>query len=614
MPLVAGMHQDGGSTYGQGQRVNRAGQVYGQTDRELQIVAEVLRVFSAIQTFRNTFASHWEEVAELILPTSRNTFFYGNWNWPGQKKTDRQVDSTGMLALSRFAAILDSLLTPRNMQWHGLCSLGYSAWKQSREFGAMVGDDYVMKDRQTRLWFEVATHILFKHRYAATANFPAMNYQHYQQLGAFGTSGMFVDSLDPRYGRGLRYKAVPLGELFIMQNHQGMVDGFVRWFRLTARQIKQQWPDTFPEVLSQPLEQDSQMLYNCLHYVCPNDEYDQIYLDYRGMKWKSCFVQIEGHCLLSEGGYHTFPLPVSRYDQTPQEIYGRSPAMQVLPTLKTINAQKRTFLKQAHRAADPVLLTADDGLVDFNMRPGALNKGGMTSDGKPLVGVLPTGNIQVSEKMMEEEKSIINDAFLVNLFQILLETPQMTATEVIERTNEKGILLAPSVGRQQSEYLGPLIDRELDILMREGLLPPMPPRLREASGAYEVEYTGPLAKAMKAQEAAGFLRTIENVRELVAITQDPSLLDPFNFDVAVPRIAEINSVPVSWMATDQEIQNKRRARAQAQARQQQIQALPAQAAMVKAQAVAAKAGGPPAEGGPAPALPVQVAPGAGGMP
>jgi hypothetical protein len=30
------------------------------------------------------------------------------------------VDATGMMALSRFAAICDSLLTPRNMIWHQL--------------------------------------------------------------------------------------------------------------------------------------------------------------------------------------------------------------------------------------------------------------------------------------------------------------------------------------------------------------------------------------------------------------------------------------------------------------------------------------------------------------
>src|SRR5262249_28550024 len=145
-----------------------------------------------------------------------------------------------------------------------------------------------------------------------------------------------------------------------------------------------------------------------------------------------------------------FPFACSRYDQTPLEVYGRGPAQMVLPALKTLNAQKRTFLKQGHRAADPVLLTADDGIVDVDLRPDAMNKGGVSADGRPLITTLPVGNIDVNEKMMDMERSIINDTFLVTLFQIMVETPQMTATEVVERVNEKGILLAPTIGRQQS--------------------------------------------------------------------------------------------------------------------------------------------------------------------
>ncbi len=308
------------------------------------------------------------------------------------------------------------------------------------------------------------------------------------------------------------------------------------------------------------------------------------------MPYGSCYVSVQGKCLIEEGGYRSFPLAASRYEQTPGEVYGRSPAMMVLPSLKTLNAQKRVFLKQGHRASDPVLLTADDGIVDFSMRPGALNKGGMNQDGRPLVGILPTGNIQITKEMMAEERTLINDAFLVSLFQILTESPQMTATEVIERTNEKGILLAPTLGRQQSERLGPQIDRELDLLSSQGLLPPMPPALREARGAYSVHYTSPLSKAARAQEAPGFMRTVEAVKELVNITQDVSLLDTFDFDTAIPQIAEIQAVPESWMADGKKVAEKRKQRAQAQQVQQQIQAAPAQAAMMKAQEVQAKAG------------------------
>lgn len=556
-----------------------------QRERD-DVMHEIMQLWSQLQLWRNTFAAQWEEVAELILPTSRNTFYYGNFNWPGQKKTDRQVDATGMMALHRFAAICDSLLTPRNMTWHGLAA----------------SDENINKDRDVRLWFEKATRILFKMRYAPIANFAAQNQNNYQSLGAFGTAGMFVDQAVTEDGkplRALRYKSIPLGELFLMENHQGLINGFVRWFRLTAdNAIDRFGEDAFKDTaIVAARGAKSQEPFNFLHVVRPRKDFDPYRLDYKGKPFASYYVCIETLQIVEEGGYTSFPLAASRYDQTPGEVYGRSPAMMVLPALKTLNAEKRTFLKQGHRAADPVLLTSDDGLIDMNLTPGAINSGGVNSDGKALVQILPTGEIQVTKEMMDEEKSLISDAFLVSLFQILTETPTMSATEVIERTNEKGILLAPTVGRQQSEYLGPMIDRELDLLAQLGLLPPMPGLLREAHGEYDTVYTSPLSRAARAQEAAGFLRTVESVKELVNITQDPSLLDPFDFDTAIPEMAEIQAVPVSWMSSDQAIAQKRKNRAQQQAKQQQVQAMPAQAAMMKAQAVQAQAGGPPLQNG-----------------
>lgn len=563
------------------------------SDAEREIVRDIMQEFSQYTSWRSTFAGQWEEAAELILPTSRNTFFYQNFSWPGQKKNYQQIDASGMLALHRFAAICDSLLTPRNMTWHTLSA----------------NSAYVMKDRLTRLWFEEVTKILFKYRYAPNANFAAQNNSNFQSLGAFGNATMFIDAFDGRhYGgqMGLRYKAVPLGETFFGENHQGMVDRIIRWFRMTAYQAAQRWGEAaLPPALTSALEQHSQWMYSFLHCVRPRRDHDHKRLDQRSLPFESYYVSVEGQCLMQPGGgYRIFPFAVSRYDQTPLEVYGRGPAQITLPSLKTLNAQKRTFLKQAHRAADPVLLTNDDGLVDFSLRPGAVNKGGVSADGKTLVQVLPTGNIQVSEKMMEMERAVINDTFLVTLFQILVETPQMTATEVVERANEKGILLAPTIGRQQSEYLGPLINRELDILSRMSLLPPMPPRLQEANGEYDVVYTSPLARAQHAEEAAGFMRTLESVKELVNITQDMSLLDRFDFDTAIPDIANIQAVPERWMADDEAVAGKRKGRAQAQARQEAIQAAPAQAAMMKAQAVQTKAGmgqqqGQPQQGVPA---------------
>jgi hypothetical protein len=565
-----------------------------QTDWEKMTVERVIREFGQLAEQRSITAAHWQEVSELILPTARNTFYYGSYNPPGEKKTQKQIDASGMMALERFSAIMDSLLTPRNMYWHGLAD----------------SDEYMMKQRNVALWYEQATKVLFKLRYSPMANFASQNVSGWQQLGAFGNTGMFIDELDDPEGKtiGVRYREVPMGELFYRQNHQGIVDGFVRWFRMTARNAQQKWPDAFPAVLRGALDKGSGQMFDFLHYVSPNEEWDRhSLLPQKRFPWVSHYVSMEGRVLLSTKGYYTFPLPISRYVQTPGEVYGRGPAMFILPALKTLNAEKTTFLKQGHRAADPVLMTTDDGLVDFNLRPGALNAGGVTSDGRPLVHVLPTGEIQISKEMMAEEKSLINDAFLVTLFQIMTETPTMTATEVIERTNEKGILLAPTAGRQQSERLGPMIHRELDIAARLRLLPPLPPEMRErGSVSYDVVYTSPISRAMRAQEAAGFMRTVETAKEIVNITQDPSYLFPFNFDVAIPAIAEIQAVPPSWMSTPEQIAAKKKALQASQDRQAQIQAMPAQAAMIKAQASVAKnqpgvANGQQAFGGPQPA-------------
>ncbi len=533
------------------------------------IVDESLKEFAALQRKRYVFDQHWEEVAELVLPVYRNTFSYGSQNTPGEKKTERQVDSTAALALTRFAAILDSLLTPRNMFWHALSA----------------DNEDLAKVRDVKIWFEQVTKVLFKQRYKPTANFSSQNLNTYTSLGAFGNGALWIDPLQAQEGgRGLRYKSIPLGQIWFRENFQGKVDGFCRFFRLNKEQAVQQFGlDALPEMIKICADQNA--VFDFLQRVVPRMGYDPQRLDAKGKPWASYYIAISGKCLLLEEGYMSFPISVSRYDQAPGETYARGPAMTILPTIKTLNAEKRDFLTQGHRAVSPVLLTTDDGIVDFSMRPGALNKGGFSADGKPLVGTLPIGNIQVSKEMMDDERVIIQDAFLVNLFQILQENPSMTATQVIEIVNQKGILLAPTVGRQQSEYLGPMIDRELDVLAAQGLLPPMPEILQEAQGEYNVVYTSPMSRAMRAQEVAGFGRTMEIVTGIVNITQDPSPLDNFNMDIASRETADIQAVPESWMASEDEVQAKREQRQQMIDQQQQIQAAPAAAAMMKAKAV-----------------------------
>lgn len=536
-----------------------------QSERDKAIVTKSLADFSVLQSERTSHEEQWEATASLIWPSRKNTFTYGNQNYPGEKKTEHQVDATGMLALERFKAIVDSLSTPRMQIWHQLTA----------------SDSSLARQRRVKLWFQEANHVLFKQRYTPTAGFVGQNQRVFKQIGAFGTGPMFIDADKRR--RGLRYKAVPLGQIYLRLDHQGRVNGFIRWFRIKAREAVDMFGEKLPNSLRELAGKEPNKVLEFIHDVRERIDHDPERWDFMSMRFGSYYISVDKSRLIDEGGYNTLPLAAPRYEAEDEEIFGRGPATFVLPALKTLNAQKRTFLKQGHRAADPVLLLADDGLMDLDMTPGAANKGGWSAQGHPLVGTLPTGEIQISKEMMAEERAIINDIFLVTLFQILTDAPKMTATEVIERTNEKGILLAPTVGNLGNDYMGPMIDREIDLLQQQGVLSPMPPELVEARGAYEIVYTNPLAKAARAQEAAGFMRTVEAATQIANITGDPSPLDNFEFDIALPEIADIQSTPERWMASPDSVARKRDQRAQAQAAMAQTQALPAQAAMLKAE-------------------------------
>jgi hypothetical protein len=537
-----------------------------------EIAAEIIQEFYRISGDRGNFESQWEEIAERVIPSHSQTFSNRGMTFTkGDKRTQQLFDSTAAIALNRFSAILDSLLTPRNQTWQRL----------------VPDNPYLAKNYNVRLWFEEATRILFKYRYTPKANFASQNQMVFKSIGAYGTGSMFIDNL---YGEpGLRYRNIHLGEIYFAENHQGQIDRAWRQFPMTARQAIQKWGDLVPQQIKEAVKISPLRNFYFLHCVKPRTDLDPTKKDYKGMAYASYYVSIEGQVLLSEGGFKTFPYPTSRYEQSPGEVYGRSPAMDVLPAIKTLNEQKKTVLKQGHRTVDPVLLASDDGVLDdMDLTPGAVNYGGVTADGRVLVHPLPVGNIAISKELMDDERAVINDAFLVTLFQILVESPTMTATEVIERTREKGILIAPTVGRQQSEYLGSATEREVDILLGQRLLPPMPPELIEAQGEYKIEYDSPLSRAQRAEEAAGLMRTLESALNVVQITQDPSPLDFFNWDVIIPSVADIQGVPVSWLNNLEKVQALRQGRAQQQQAQQAMQAAPGAAAMVKALSVAQK--------------------------
>lgn len=540
--------------------------------RNQEIANKILQEFVPLEYKRGIWEQHWEEVAQKVLPYYSTSFYRQGNMTPGVKRNQYQYDTTANAALWKFAAAMESMLTPANNKWHRL----------------RHPDMQLMQRRDVQEWFDNVNDALFYYRYSPHSGYQANQHDGYVSLGAFGTSCLFTDDFkDPTNPkvRGLRYRNVHLGELFFATNFQGQVDKVFRRFKMTLRQIAQRFGlENFPETYLNQLKDKPETEVQIIHAVMPRDKTKLTPpVNSKDYRYASFYVLRDSCNLLSEGGYRCMPYSTARYITAPGELFGRSPAMNVLPAINVLNEEKKTMIKQGHRAVDPVLLAHDDGVIDgFSLKPGAVNYGGVNADGRALVHVLPTGNVAVGKDMMDDERMAINDAFLVTLFQILVETPQMTATEVLERAREKGALLSPTMGRFQAESIGPQIEREFDLLAWQELIPPPPQALVEAGAEYQVEYDAPLNRAMRADEAAGTMRTIQWAAEIATQTQDPTVMDWFNTDAIVPELMQVNGAPFRYIRDPKEVEQMRQGRKAAQEQQQLLQSMPGMAQMMKA--------------------------------
>lgn len=544
--------------------------------------AHIMRYESA-KSKRSPAEADYKLAAAYCLPGQ-----YSNWQTQGVSplftNSNAQVrrmiyDSTGVRALPKYMAILERMVTPNGMRYQGVKS----------------SDPNLMKKRRVKEYYEEVTLLLFKHRGMPRANFRASTAEVYGQLGAYGNGPVWVGRRTPNAlsrQPGVLYKAVRFYDVFWLYNNQGEIDTVFRRFYYNVRQFRQEWPDlplppSMARIANQPGKDNEMFEFVEIIFPRSEDTYDPDALDARRHPFACITIAVADKYQIGgasyERGFRHNPLLTPRTFTMADEAYGAGPAVMALASLGGASQIKKTHLKQGNMAADPVILAADDGALNgqVDLRPGHVNYGGMTRDGKRTIDILPTGNYQINQDLLADERDDVNDAFFVTLFQILMENPEMTATEVLERVAERASLLSPTMGRLQTELMGPMTEREIDVLTEIGAMPEMPPELIEAEGEYTNVYTSPMAKAEYAEETAGFTRLLSMMNEVAAATQDPSGYDHINFDEAYPEIADNLSVPVRWMATEDEIEAKRQSRGQAQQQAELMKNAPALASAAK---------------------------------
>ncbi|ARS27620.1 portal protein [Sphingomonas sp. KC8] len=518
-------------------------------------VDAILQRQSRMEADRANFETDWLDTARHMLP--RQADFLGANATPGAKRTHRQYDGHAADSLKKCVAVVEGFTMPRGAIYQVL----------------QPDDDELLKVHRVKLWFEEKTKLLFKLRYAPRSGFTNQSHESITSLIAFGNQGLWVDRA--RNG-GLFYRTEHIGQLYFDEDLEGRIDVVHKKFKWSARKAYQKWGDAAPECVQKARRDrrpDAEHEY--LHVLQPRHDVDPRRLDARGMPVASAYVSIADKYLIEEGGFRKMPLIASRYEKSGLEKYGRGLGQAALPWARAANTLMRSIMRAEQMRAEPPLGMPDDGVLSrMQLKPNGLTTGAVNSRGELLVKALATagetgGAMALLEMCHNNEDAI----FLVDLFEIGREAKShVSAAAIMERSGEKGMLLAPTMGRQEVEFFAPLVDREVDCMADMGALDDMPPELIEAGGRFQIRYDTPLTRAMRSEEASGFFRTVEGVAPIAQV--DNSVLDVFDFESVVRGLADVNGVPAGWMVSRETLAAKRQERATAAQSQQLLEAAP----------------------------------------
>lgn len=511
---------------------------------ESQLVKDLLKRFSKLQTQRQTWESHWQEVSDYMMPRKADVTKRRS---PGDKRSELIFDSSPLHAVELLSASLHGMLTNPATPWFSL------KFKKS---------DLPDEDAANE-WLQDATDRMYEA--FNRSNFQQEIFELYHDLITFGTASMFIEEDSDDI---VRFSTRHIGEIYISENNKGRVDTVFRKFKITARAaILQFGEQNVSKTLRGIAMKDPYEEVHILHAVYPRENYDPRKKDNKNMPFASCYIEPDNKHEISQSGFNEFPYVVPRYLKASFEIYGRSPAMTALPDVKMLNEMSKTTIKAAQKQVDPPLLVPDDGFIlPVRTVPGGLNfyRAGTRDRIEPLnIGA----NNPLGLNMEEQRRAAIRDAFYVN--QLMMQNgPQMTATEVVQRNEEKMRLLGPVLGRLQSELLRPMIDRVFAILLRNKMFKPAPDFL--AGQDIQIEYVSPLAKAQKTSELQSIMRAIEIFGSLSNVTP---VFDYVNMDNLITHLADIIGVPAKVLNSKAEVRNIRQQKQQQQDQAMQMQQL-----------------------------------------
>jgi len=516
-------------------------------ESEQKRAERIIAIRDAELSSQANFRTLWQDTADWELPMFAKI---QTMRVPGEPLGVELHDITARTEGRSMASGLSALIIPAGQEFYDL-----------KGADRQVRDDSEVEEYMAELTEDV-------HEEMFGTNFIEELNAALESLVFFGNADIF-----PNWTRttGLTYRSYPIGSYQLRQNKDGKIDTKILTLKRTARQLKQQFPDTIGEHVKKALEEqergsnNTNQIFQIIQIIQPRSDFDRNKVDNLNMPFQSVFVAELDRNILAESGFRFFPFAVPRWFRSPGETYGRGIGTEILPQVRKLNLLEADKTQAGNRWVEPPLevLESFDGTV--NLSPRAQNFV-MELNSIKAIDLGAKGSYPISREELEEQRGIIREAFFKTAFEPLtgLTGDRRTTEEIRGRLGEALKKLSLPLGRIFSELLTPLIERTVRLLIQNGVVRQPPPQLRRT----KIVYTGPLALALRDQHVIAFdnwLTFTERMEEL-----QPGTIDNIDFDEASRDLARFMGVKESHIRP---IDKREEIRVERQRREEEAAAL-----------------------------------------
>lgn len=526
-----------------------------------------------MKTRRSSLDPMWQQLRAFFAPRMYRTD-------PSQANNMARADfeiinECGLLALRVLASGMLTGMSSQTRVW----------------FRIKCSDPALDEKDDVRAWCEEVEDRLRK--VMLKSNFYQTLLELYEMEGLYGTAAFLIEA-DPK--TDIRCHPYPNGSYYLGVDDTLRVDLCCRELSMTARQLVEKFGyDNVSSAIQQYYDSNAggvqETQYPIAHFIMKGDYFgagpDQ-------PPWLSIWYEIgqfnEKFGLLRKSGFLDDPLIVGRWRTVGENIYGESPAMDVLGSTMSLQAWEERLAQAAEKQFNPPMIASSS--IDprrLTTLPGEFS----VVDTKDVRGAFEPAyqidfKLEGGMAMIGKIEKRIEEGLFKPLFLMFADSDrrEITAEEIRARQQEKMQVLGPVVERNVDEVLAPAIKRILGILQRTpGKLPPMPESMKRKDGSnvpIGFEFESILATAQK-------MNGINNIQTVLSIAgQEAALnqgiMDNLDMDETLRQVAKDASLPSKLLRSPEDVAKLRADKQRAQ--QQQMMAENAQKLASAAQTAA----------------------------